>query len=154
MKHSTPLLLLAAIAAVVMAVVGVALPAAAAPLDQAEDAAVPQVWVSKVYPAASGPGIVAAVALYPNQNVEYITIYLGEAVFVETGVWEASDGGDVTLTLTGNTERQYDAPHTVLLTPDGDMMTDGVFDFHAREVVTPEAMDALTRVTVMAALIS
>lgn len=143
MIHRIGLVLLTAIITLVTTIVGGVSPVVAAPIDQAEEEAALQVWVSNVYPAASGPGMIALFALYPNQNVEYITIYLSEAVFVETGVWEAGTGGEVTLTLTGNTERQYDEPHTVLLTPDGDLLTDGVFDFHAREVVTPAAMDAL-----------
>ena len=102
-----------------------------------------QVWASNLYPAASAPGMMEFVALYPNNTAEVVTLYLSNPAVVETGAWEASEDGAVVVTLTGNQDRKYDAPVTLTLTPEDDMMTDGVFRYHALTVITPAEMDAL-----------
>ncbi len=118
-------------------------PAVAAPLAQSDDAGAMQVWASQLYPAASAPGMMEIIALYPNNAAEVVTIYLSNPAIIETGSWEAGEEDAVILTLTGNQDREYETPATVTLTPEGDGMTDGVFTYTALTVITPEEMDAL-----------
>ena len=143
MKLRTPSLLFAALVTLCLALFAAVTPALAAPADQADDAGVLQVWASKLYPAASAPGMMEFIALYPNNAAEVVTIYLSNPAIVETGSWEAGAEGAVIVTLTGNQDREYDEPATFTLTPDGDGMTDGVFTYAALTVITPEEMDAL-----------
>lgn len=144
MRVKTPSILFAAILVVCLALGGTVTPALAAPQSQADDAVAMQVWASHLYPAASAPGMMTFVALYPNNNAEVVTIYLSNPAIVETGTWEDGEDGAVVVTLTGNQDREYDTPSTLTLTPEGEMMSDGVFAYQTLPVITPEEMDALT----------
>ena len=144
MRFKTPSMLFAAFLVLCLALVGTVTPALAAPASQADDAGAMQVWASKLYPAASAPGMMEFIALYPNNAAEVVTIYLSNPAIVETGSWEAGEDGAVVVTLTGNQEREYDEPATFTLIAEGDGMTDGVFTYQALKVITPEEMDALT----------
>ncbi len=144
MRFRTPLMLFVAILLVGLALVRTATSALAAPHSQTDDAGVMQVWASSLYPAASAPGMMEFIALYPNNHAEVVTLYLSNPAIVESGAWEAGANGAVTVTLTGNQDREYDEPITLTLTPEDDMMTDGVFRYHALTVITPEEMDALS----------
>ena len=143
MKLKIPLLL-AALLAVGLALFGAVTPALAAPAAQDAAAGTTQVWVSNVYPAADAPGMLEMVVLYPNNAAEVVSIYLTKGAIVETGTWEAGDDGAVTVTLTGNAEREYDEPVTVSFTREDDMLSDGVFSYRLLDEVTPEEMDAMS----------
>lgn len=143
MRIKAPSMLLVAIVVVCLALAGATSPALAAPPHQTDDAGVLQVWASNLYPAASAPGMMEFIALYPNNAAEVVTIYLSNPAIVESGAWEMGEDGAVTVTLTDNQGREVDEPVTLTLTPEDDMMTDGVFRYHALTVVTPEEMDAL-----------
>jgi hypothetical protein len=144
MKLKRSPLLVVALLVVWLALLGIgAQPTAAAPAAQTDDTGALQVWASKLYPAASAPGMMEFIALYPNNAAEVVTIYLSNPAIVESGSWEAGEAGAVNLTLTGNQDREYETPATVTLTPEGDGMTDGVFTYAALTVITPEEMDAL-----------
>jgi hypothetical protein len=144
MQLKTSSLLVAVILAACLMALGAVSPALAATPSQADDAGAMQVWASSVYPAADAPGMISFVALYPNNAAEVVTIYLDKGDINEIGTWETGDDGAVLITLTGNADREYNEPTTMTLTPEADMMSDGVFTYHALAVVTPEEMDALT----------
>lgn len=143
MKLRMPMFL-AALLVLGLALFGAATPALAAPATQDAPADTTQVWVSNVYPAADAPGMLEMVVLYPNNAAELVTIYLTKGAIVETGTWEAGDDGAVTVTLTGNEDREYDEPVTMSFTGEDDMLSDGIFSYHLLDEVTPEEMDALT----------
>ncbi|MBK8797875.1 MAG: copper resistance protein NlpE N-terminal domain-containing protein [Anaerolineales bacterium] len=142
MQLKTPSTFFAVILAACLMVLGAVSPALAATPSQADDGVL-QVWASNVYPAADAPGMISFVALYPNNAAEVVTIYLGKGDVTETGTWETGDDGAVLVTLTGNADREYNEPTTMTLTPEADMMSDGVFTYQALTVVTPAEMDAL-----------
>lgn len=143
MQFKARSMLFAALLAVCLACVGAVTPVLAAPSGQTDAAGAMQVWASNLYPAASAAGMMEFVALYPNNTAEVVTLYLSNPAVVETGAWETSEDGAVVVTLTGNQDREYDAPVTLTLTPEDDTMTDGAFRYHALTVITPEEMDAL-----------
>ncbi|MFO7633025.1 MAG: copper resistance protein NlpE N-terminal domain-containing protein [Caldilinea sp.] len=124
-------------------VFGVVTPALASTPNQADNAGDLQVWASSLYPAADAPGMIEFVALYPNNAAEVITVYLTKGAIVETGEWEPNDAGGVIVTIVGNEEIEYDQPAMLSLTPVDDLLTDGVFTYHALTIVTPEEMDAM-----------
>ncbi|HAJ37322.1 MAG TPA: hypothetical protein DCL15_16760, partial [Chloroflexi bacterium] len=143
MRFKTLSMIFAALLVVCLACVGVTTSASAAPVNQTDDAGAIQVWASSLYPAASAPGMMEFIVIYPNNTAEVVTLYLSNPAIVETGAWEAGEDGAVVVTLTGNQEREYAESSTLTLTPEDDMMTDGVFRYHALTVITPEEMDAL-----------
>ncbi|MCO5208925.1 MAG: copper resistance protein NlpE [Caldilinea sp.] len=143
MKMKLPLFL-AALLVLGLALFGAATPALAAPAAQDAPADTTQVWMSDVYPAADAPGMLQMVALYPNNAAEVVSIYLTKGAIVESGTWEAGDDGAVTVTLTGNAEREYDEPVSMSFTSEDGMLSDGVFSYHLLDEVTPEEMDAMT----------
>lgn len=145
MQHKRPFHGLIALLLAAVMILGAIAPAFAAAPAQASESGEMQVWASNLYPAADAPGMMEIVALYPNNAAEIITIYLTKGVIVETGSWEAGeDEGAVVVTITGNAEVEYEQPGTLNLTPVDDMLTDGIFSYHALPIVTPEEMDALT----------
>lgn len=144
MRFKTLSMLFAAFLILCLAFSDTATPVLASPPNQADDTGAMQVWASSLYPAASAPGMMAFVVLYPNNAAEVITVYLSNPAIIESGSWEAGEAGAVIVTLTGNQEREYDEPSTMTLTPEDDMMTDGAFRYHALTVITPEEMSALT----------
>ena len=143
MKLRLPLFM-ATLLVIGLALFGAATPALAAPAAQEAAADTTQVWMSDVYPAADAPGMLQMVALYPNNAAEVVSIYLTKGAIVETGTWEAGDDGAITVTLTGNSEREYDEPVTMSFTSEDGMLSDGVFSYHLLDEVTPEEMDAMT----------
>lgn len=98
-------------------------------------------YVSDVYPAASAPGLVMLLSLYPNNNAELVSYYFSNPPLIEQGTWESSDEG-VTVTLTGSTERTYDTPSSETFTIGDGQLTSGNMVFEKLNVVTPEQMDA------------
>ena len=112
-------------------------PAAAA--AQTED--VSGTYVSNVYPAASAPGLVMLMSLYPNNNAEVVSFYFSNPPVTETGTWELSDG-KVVVTLTENDNGKYDTPSKETFDVQGDMLVSGAFEFQKLGVVTPEELEA------------
>ena len=108
--------------------------APAAQSAQADD--VSGTYVSNVYPAASAPGLVMLMSLYPNNNAEVVNFYFSNAPITETGTWELSDG-KVVVTLTENDNGKYDTPSKETFDVQGDMLVSGAFEFQRLGVVTP-----------------
>lgn len=98
-------------------------------------------YVSDVYPAASAPGLVLLMSLYPNNNAEVVSYYFSNPPVIEQGTWESS-GDSVTVSLTGNSERTYDEPSVETFTVAEGGLTSGNFVFHKLDTITPEQMDA------------
>jgi uncharacterized lipoprotein NlpE involved in copper resistance len=143
MQHKRPFHLVISFLLASVMLFGALAPALAAAPAQADEGEM-QVWASNLYPAADAPGMMEIVALYPNNAAEVVSIYLTKGVIVENGSWEAGEEeGAVVVTLTGNNEIEYDQPATLSLAPVDDMLTDGIFSYHALTVVTPEEMDAM-----------
>ncbi len=113
--------------------------APAAQSAQADD--VSGTYVSNVYPAASAPGLVMLMSLYPNNNAEVVNFYFSNAPITETGTWELSDG-KVVVTLTENDNGKYDTPSKETFDVQGDMLVSGAFEFQKLGVVTPEELEA------------
>ena len=113
--------------------------APAAGLAQADD--VSGTYVSNVYPAASAPGLVMLMSLYPNNNAEVVNFYFSNPPITETGTWELSDG-KVVVTLTENDNGKYDTPSKETFDVQGDMLVSGTFEFQKLGVVTPEELEA------------
>jgi heat shock protein HslJ len=113
--------------------------APAAHAAQADD--VSGTYVSNVYPAASAPGLVMLMSLYPNNNAEVVNFYFSNPPITETGTWEVSDG-KVTVTLTENNDHKYDTPSIESFDVQGDMLVSGAFEFQKLGVVTPEELEA------------
>ncbi len=116
--------------------------------EATEEAAAPaagdmQVFVTDVYPAADASGMVTLMALFPNNNMEQLSVYLGKDAILEVGTWAESDGALET-TLTGQLDGQeYETPVTSSYTRDGDQLSDGVFTFHQMQVITPADIEAM-----------
>ena len=108
-------------------------------LAQADD--VSGTYVSNVYPAASAPGLVMLMSLYPNNNAEVVNFYFSNPPITETGTWELSDG-KVVVTLTENDNGKYDTPSKETFDVQGDMLVSGAFEFQKLGVVTPEELEA------------
>ncbi len=103
------------------------------------------VYMSKVYPAADGPGMMMMLALYANNNAELVTIFLTKGdPTIEVGTWELNDNGEITLTLTGTPDKAYDQPAVITINRSGDMLFDGAFAFVKLDQVTPAEMEAMT----------
>ncbi len=130
--------LLAGIGLAAAPVTAIAVTPAAAPA-QADD--VSGTYVSDVYPAASAPGLVMLMSLYPNNNAELVSYYFSNPPQIEQGTWEASSDS-ITVSLTSNADRTYDTPNTEVFTVgDGSLNSRG-FVFHKLDTITPEQMDA------------
>ena len=103
------------------------------------------VFVTDVYPAADASGMVQLMVLYPNMNMEQLTVYLGKDNIHEVGTWSDANPGDVDVTVTGPFDgKEYDTPVTTTYTRDGDILSDGVFSFSPLPIVTPADMEAMT----------
>lgn len=103
------------------------------------------VFVTDVYPAADASGMVQLMVLYPNMNMEQLTVYLGKDNVHEVGTWSDSNPGEVDVTVTGPFDgTEYDTPVTTAYTRDGDLLSDGVFSFSPLPIVTPADMEAMT----------
>lgn len=103
------------------------------------------VYVSAVYPAADASGMLELLALYPNNNAQLISIYVGkDAPVVENGAWALTADGAVELTLTGTVDQTYDQPSVTTYTRGGAALDDGLFVLFRLDEVTPEEMDAMT----------
>ncbi|MFN8468792.1 MAG: META domain-containing protein [Caldilineaceae bacterium] len=113
--------------------------APAANAAQADD--VSGTYVSNVYPAASAPGLVMLMSLYPNNNAEVVNFYFSNPPITETGTWELSEG-KVVVTLTENDNGKYDTPSKETFDVQGDMLVSGAFEFQKLGVVTPEELEA------------
>ncbi|MGL4650502.1 MAG: copper resistance protein NlpE N-terminal domain-containing protein, partial [Caldilineaceae bacterium] len=82
------------------------------------------VWVSSILPAASSPGQVVLLILYADSTLQSSTWYLNnELPIIEDGTWADNGDGTVTLTVTGSTEREYDAPQELVFDFDGETLT-------------------------------
>lgn len=102
-------------------------------------------YVSAVYPAADASGMLELLALYPNNNAQLITLYVGkDAPVVENGAWQLTADGAVELTLAGTVDQTYDNPVVTTYTRGGDALDDGLFVLFRLNEVTPQDMDALT----------
>ena len=103
------------------------------------------VFVTDVYPAADASGMVQFMVLYPNMNMEQLTVYLGKDNVHEVGTWSDANPGEVDVTVTGPFDgKEYDTPVTTTYTRDGDILSDGVFSFGPLPIVTPADMEAMT----------
>ena len=98
-------------------------------------------YVSNVYPAASAPGLVMLMSLYPNNNAEVVSFYFSNPPITERGTWEMSDG-KVAVTLTENDNGKYDTPSTETYDVQDDMLVSKAFEFHLLDEVTPAEMEA------------
>jgi len=143
MKRTSPLLFVTALLMSCLMIFGAVAPALAVTSMQEDDSGALQVWASNVYPAADAPGMMEIVALYPNNAVELVTIYLTKGAIVETGTWEHNADGGVDISLTGSEDVEYEQPATLNLTAINEQLTDGFFTYHALPVVTPAEMDAM-----------
>jgi uncharacterized lipoprotein NlpE involved in copper resistance len=82
------------------------------------------VWVSQILPAASSPGQVVLLILYPNNTLQSSTWYLNnELPIIEDGSWADNGDGTVTLTVTGSSERTYETPQELIFDYDGETLT-------------------------------
>jgi heat shock protein HslJ len=102
-----------------------------------------EVFATGVYPAADASGMVTIMALYPNMNMEQLTVYLGTGTVHEVGMWSEAAGGYVDVTVTGTFDREYETPVTTSYAREGDVLSDGVFTFHQLDIVTPADMEAM-----------
>ena len=105
-----------------------------------------EVFATNVYPAADASGMVVLLALFPNKNMEQLSVYLGKGAVLEVGAW-TEDGGVIETTLTGQLDQEYETPVTSTYTRDGEELTDGIFTFHQLQVLTPADIEALTNPT-------
>ena len=103
-----------------------------------------EVYVTDVYPAADASGMVTLMVLYPNMNMEQLTVYLGKDSIHEVGTWSDANEGSVDVTITGTADKEYETPVTTSYTREGDLLSEGVFVFHQLPVVTPADMEAMT----------
>ena len=101
-------------------------------------------YVSSVYPAADGPGLITVLALFPNNNAEQTSIYLTKGAIGEIGTWELGAGNALTVTLTGTPDKKYEKPATSVYKLDGETLTDGPFVLNKLHEITPAEMDAMT----------
>lgn len=82
------------------------------------------VWVSNILPAASSPGQVVLLILYPDGTLQSSTWYLNnELPIIENGAWIGNDDGTVTVTITGSTEREYETAQELIFEYDGETLT-------------------------------
>lgn len=115
-RRSTPSILIAIaliIAALALSACYTGTPATA-PVDvpAAPDPAAEVTGIYKtVLPGASSPGIDGTLYLNYDGSLRQVLDYLNEAEpLVEVGTWTAAEDGIVTLTVTGQEDRAYDAP--------------------------------------------
>jgi uncharacterized lipoprotein NlpE involved in copper resistance len=111
--------------------------------DAATGGAAYEVFVTDVYPAADASGMVTLMALYPNMNMEQLTVYLGKDAIHEVGTWSDSNAGFVDVTITGSFDEEYETPVESSFAREGDLLSDGVFTFHQLTVMTPADMEAM-----------
>ena len=103
------------------------------------------IYTSKVLPGASSPGIVLTLALFENGNLLSTSNYLlDEPAITELGTWQA-DETTVTITLTGQLEREYTEPVTMTwdIAPPDQLTSDAIVLTRLPEL-TPEEMEAAT----------
>ncbi len=82
------------------------------------------VWVSNILPAASSPGQVVLLILYPDGSLQSSTWYLNnELPIIEEGSWVDGGDGAVTVTITGSTEREYETAQELVFAYDGETLT-------------------------------
>jgi hypothetical protein len=94
-------------------------------IDLASAAGLVARFQSDVMPAASSPGLQITLSLYDNFSVEMVSDYQNDdEVIVQVGEWDVSDDGQLMVTLTGQTDRDYDTP------------VDYVFDVDENDVLT------------------
>jgi hypothetical protein len=113
--------------------------------DAATGGAAYEVFVTDVYPAADAPGMVTLLALYPNMNMEQLTVYLGKDVIHEVGTWSDATEGFVDVSVTGPFDgTEYETPVATSYAREGELLSDGVFTFHQLRVLTPADMDRMS----------
>jgi uncharacterized lipoprotein NlpE involved in copper resistance len=106
---------------------------------------IPGTYVTPVLPGASSPGYISLVTLFENGNGLILTTYLnGEPAVEEFATWAATPGETVTVTATGNLEREYDEPVVAVFNRVGDALeADGILLGKLTQL-TPADMEALT----------
>jgi uncharacterized lipoprotein NlpE involved in copper resistance len=87
--------------------------------------------------------MVTLMALYPNMNMEQLTVYLGKDAIHEVGTWSDATEGFVNVTVTGSFDEEYTTPVVTEFAREGELLSDGVFTFHQLTVITPADMEAL-----------
>jgi hypothetical protein len=113
--------------------------------DAATGGAAYEVFVTDVYPAADAPGMVTLLALYPNMNMEQLTVYLGKDVIHEVGTWSDATPGFVDVSVTGPFDgSEYETPVATSYAREGELLSDGVFTFHQLRALTPADMDRMS----------
>lgn len=103
-------------------------PAASAPAEPATDFALPGVYTVSL-PAADTPGRNVTVILAEDGKLTVTSDFLnGSPPVVETGTWEETADGEVTLTITDHDGQPYDQPYMYQATLDlntGDLVIGG-----------------------------
>src|SRR5690606_19265546 len=70
-----------------------------------------RVYQSEVLPSASTPGLQITLILFADGTLEMVSDYQQpDQVVIELGTWAESDDGTVIVTLTGQLDRNYEAP--------------------------------------------
>lgn len=88
-----------------------------APAAETQD----QIFVTLV-PGTAGPSQMVVLTLKPDGQAEMVTDPLGdEPPVTQVGTW-SSDGGSVTLTLTGTTERAFDQPAKIVFKQEAEQL--------------------------------
>lgn len=105
------------------------LPVADLPNEEVSTAGEPVAYYkSDTLTSASSPGRVVELVLLDDGTAAMRTDYLNdEAPIVEIGVWE-EDEDTVTVTLTGNTDQEYDAPVIIVFAVEDDQLVATEYD--------------------------
>ncbi len=94
------------------------------PLSDTLDVVFPTVvatFVSETLPAADSPGREITLTLYDDETAEMATDFLNdEDPIVEIGGWAVGETGDMTVTLTGRADQDYEEPVTLVFSVSDD----------------------------------
>ena len=73
--------------------------------------------------AASSPGIDSTIYLNVDQTFKEVSYYFdGESPIVEVGTWELNETGQIVAIITGQEDRVYYTPQTMILTPQAEQL--------------------------------
>jgi uncharacterized lipoprotein NlpE involved in copper resistance len=92
------------------------------------------VYVSNILPAASSPGRVILLILYPDGSVQSGVYFLNnEEPISEVGEWVDNGDGSLAVTITGTSDEQYDKPNEMAFVWDGVSLVSGDLVFQKLE---------------------
>ena len=123
-----PAVLLALVLALTMGIGPVPTALLAAPAAQETDPAITGYYESDVLESADSPGLVVGLFLYEDGSAEVTSDYMNDTdIIIEVGTWTDNGDGTLTLTVTGTTEGDYEAPIELVfeIAEDGSLVIPG-----------------------------